>query len=199
MSKTKIEQYPNSLMTVSKILSKRNKKHLDSMDTPISDKERNDFYKNKEQYKTNVDEILNKINDIDIYIDELNTVITDIFINVSQPSGILRKIIQDLTFINKNYKNNIIKKSKYYNLYDLQEIETNFNVISNKYSTLSTSPKMVSYLQNNGALESLLNKATDSFNIIIKKIEQISQNQPLAKFEGGYLSSISDDLARYHN
>lgn len=73
MSKTKIEQYPNSLMTISKILSDRMFK-----DTPAIEKarkinkiERDAFYKNKEQAKDNVDEFLNKLYKVDSYITEL--------------------------------------------------------------------------------------------------------------------------------
>lgn len=204
MSRTKIEQYPNSLMTVSKLLSKRMERNMPVIVKKNTNEERNEFYKNKEQYKNNIDEILNKINDIDVYIDELKTIIKDIFIPISQPSGILRKIIQDLTLINKNYKNNIIKKSKYYNLYDLQEIENDIKTLSEKYSILYTSPEIQAYLQNNEALEPLLERTNELFKGLIKITEQVSQKQEInilpseqrgEQYVGGYLTSISDSLA----
>jgi hypothetical protein len=73
MSKTKIEQYPNSLMTVSKILSDRMFKDLPSIEKArkINKIERDEFYKNKEQAKDNVDEFLNKLIKVDGYITEL--------------------------------------------------------------------------------------------------------------------------------
>jgi len=74
MSKTKIEQYPNSLMTVSRMIADRNFK-----DTPplkkamqINKIERENFYKNKEKFKDNVDEFLNNLIKVDGYITELS-------------------------------------------------------------------------------------------------------------------------------
>jgi hypothetical protein len=73
MSRTKIEQYPNSLMTVSKILADRM-----FQDTPSIEKakkinllERQEFYKDKEKDKDNVDEFINKLVKIDGYITEI--------------------------------------------------------------------------------------------------------------------------------
>jgi len=74
MSKTKIEQYPNSLMTVSRMIADRNFK-----DTPplkkamqINKIERENFYKNKEKFRDNVDEFLNNLIKVDGYITELS-------------------------------------------------------------------------------------------------------------------------------
>jgi hypothetical protein len=73
MSRTKIEQYPNSLMTVSKLLADRM-----FQDTPTIEKakkinqiERENFYKDKEKDKDNVDEFINKLVKIDGYITEI--------------------------------------------------------------------------------------------------------------------------------
>lgn len=73
MSRTKIEQYPNSLMTVSKLLADRM-----FQDTPTLEKakkinqiERENFYKDKEKDKDSVDEFINKLVKIDGYITEI--------------------------------------------------------------------------------------------------------------------------------
>jgi hypothetical protein len=73
MSKTKIEQYPNSMLTVARLLAEDQFKSL-----PIKEKtlemnrvERELFYKNKEKYKDNVDNFLNRLIKVDGYIEEL--------------------------------------------------------------------------------------------------------------------------------
>lgn len=73
MSKTKIEQYPNSLMTVSRLLAERNFKNTPSMEKAkqINKIERENFYKDKEKSKDDVDEFINKLVKIDGYITEL--------------------------------------------------------------------------------------------------------------------------------
>ena len=204
MSKTKIEQYPNSLMTVAKILSKKHKKYLETLiDNPertSRDLERNEFYKNKEQYKNNVDDILEKISDVDIFLDEFSSNIQNFTGPISTLSGNLRKIIKELILINTNYKNKIIKKFKYYDLYDLQDIDNENKKLLEKWNGIYNSNVIQTYtFMRDGSIIPL----TEKIDKLIKEnnnlIKQLSQSQPLAKFEGGYLSSISDTLARYHN
>jgi hypothetical protein len=73
MSRTKIEQYPNSLMTVSRLIAERNFKDAPPLEKAmkINKIERENFYKDKEKSKDDVDEFINKLVKIDGYITEL--------------------------------------------------------------------------------------------------------------------------------
>ena len=75
MSKTKIEVYPNSLMAVSKFLNKKQFNALPSKDRlkKINKLERETFYKDKEKYKENIDDLEAKIAFVDAYLIELQT------------------------------------------------------------------------------------------------------------------------------
>jgi len=205
MSKTKIEQYPNSLMTVSKLLTNRMKKNMPVIAREKTNIERNEFYKNKEQYKNNIDEILDKINNVEVYLDELMSVVQDQTAPIPQITTILRKIMQELIFINKNYKNKIIKKFKSYDLYDLQDIENESKQLMEKWNELYNSNEIGVYLMNNDdAIIPLLNKIKNLFNENTNLMKQTSQKQIIEilpaeqrgeQYIGGYLSSISDSLA----
>ena len=209
MSKTKIEQYPNSLMAVSKLFSKRSNYFNNDQIIKTDNPEREDFYKNKEQYKKNIEEILTDISNIDIYIDDLMPLLDDyITTHPSTILGLTRKLIQDLTNINKLYKDKILKKSKNYNLYDLQEIENNINILNEKYNDLLLSSSYIRYINANGQLEGIFKKIKEMFKESINLIQQTSQIQLMKgsgihklnyntedKYLGGSLYSFSDSLA----
>jgi len=207
MSKTKIEQYPNSLMAVSKLFSKRSN-YFNTDQINIDNPERDDFYKNKEQYKKNIEDILTDISNIDIYIDELNPLLNDIFTPASSILGLTRKLIQDLSNMNKLYKDKILKKSKNYNLYDLQEIENNINILNEKYNDLLMSSDYKGYIKANGQVDPLFKKIKEIFKVSINLIKQTSQIQPMKgsgihkinyntvdKYLGGSLYCCADSLA----
>lgn len=218
MSKTKIEQYPNSLMAVSKLFSKRNN-YFNTNQINIDNPEREEFYKNKEQYKNNIEEILSLIVNVNILLDEAklyaynasntsNPNYVNIYTsNTTYMAGILRKIIQDLTKINKKYKDTILKKSKNYNLYDLQEIENDINILSNKYEEIySNELQPFSAVIYN--IDLFLNNIEKLFEEIKNLINQTSQIQPMQgsgihkinyntvdKYLGGSLYCCADSLA----
>lgn len=96
MSKTKIEQYPNSLMTISRLIAERNFKNVPPLEKAmqINKIERENFYKDKEKSKDDVDEFVNKLVKIDGYITEL----TLYFDNSER----LIEVVQEDRFHNEN-------------------------------------------------------------------------------------------------
>lgn len=106
MSKTRIEQYPNSMLTVGQLLAEEQFKEL-----PINDKvremnkiEREIFYKNKEKYRDNVDNFLNRLIKVDGYIVELTQ-----YLNISA-----EEFVDDITRekLNQRINDDMIKRIK---------------------------------------------------------------------------------------
>ena len=106
MSKTRIEQYPNSMLTVGQMLAEEQFKELPENDKirEMNRIERELFYQNKEKYKDNVDNFLNKLIKVDGYLVELTQ-----YLNISA-----EEFMDDLTRkkINQKIDNDMIKRIK---------------------------------------------------------------------------------------
>ena len=106
MSKTRIEQYPNSMLTVGQMLAEEQFKELPQNDKirEMNRIERELFYQNKEKYKDNVDNFLNKLIKVDGYLVELTQ-----YLNISA-----EEFTDDLTRkkINQRINDEMIQRIK---------------------------------------------------------------------------------------
>lgn len=209
MSKTKIEQYPNSLMTVSKLLSKRNRKYSKSniddsekvLDNKLIDK---DIEKTKPIFLSQIDAL-----EDDIYL--LISSIQNTKAGVAT-TEIARRVAATLNVIVRNYEAMIIKKPKNFNLYELQQISDKIFNLAETYNyelyeaeveipdpdddtQVIDVPVLQAYIDKVKVGPQIFDKISELLDKLLGLLRKVNQTQPLAKFEGGYLSSISDSLA----
>lgn len=209
MSKTKIEQYPNSLMTVSKLLSKRNRKYSKSniddsekvLDNKLIDK---DIEKTKPIFLSQIDAL-----EDDIYL--LISSIQNTKAGVAT-TEIARRVAATLNVIVRNYEAMIIKKPKNFNLYELQQISDKIFNLAETYdyelyeaeveipdpdddTQVIDVPVLQAYIDKVKVGPQIFDKISELLDKLLGLLRKVNQTQPLAKFEGGYLSSISDSLA----
>lgn len=209
MSKTKIEQYPNSLMTVSKLLSKRNRKYSKSniddsekvLDNKLIDK---DIEKTKPIFLSQIDAL-----EDDIYL--LISSIQNTKAGVAT-TEIARRVAATLNVIVRNYEAMIVKKPKNFNLYELQQISDKIFNLAETYNyelyeaeveipdpdddtQVIDVPVLQAYIDKVKVGPQIFDKISELLDKLLGLLRKVNQTQPLAKFEGGYLSSISDSLA----
>ena len=209
MSKTKIEQYPNSLMTVSKLLSKRNRKYSKSN---IDDSE-------KVLHNKLIDKDIEKTKPI--FLSQIDALEDDIYLLISSiqntkagvaTTEIARRVAATLNVIVRNYEAMIIKKPKNFNLYELQQISDKIFNLAETYdyelyeaeveipdpdddTQVIDVPVLQAYIDKVKVGPQIFDKISELLDKLLGLLRKVNQTQPLAKFEGGYLSSISDSLA----